>query len=178
MRSVTVSNLRVSNVPIIGNTTLSSCDKNGSVAGICILSIATCCWCFSFQCQDSTFAGPSSASNNSKMKFSLQLATAATLLASAHASNLTTEAVARPPPPPPPPPACRYLPSDPQWPNAAAWKSLNSSVGGRLIATVPIGTPCHDPKYNKAVCAQLQSNWELPQTQFVAPTLFAGACLT
>ncbi|KAL5090704.1 hypothetical protein Trisim1_004013 [Trichoderma cf. simile WF8] len=100
------------------------------------------------------------------MKFSLQLAATATLLASAHASNLTTEAVARPPPPPPPPPACRYLPSDPQWPNAAAWKSLNSSVGGRLIATVPIGTPCHDPKYNKAVCSQLQANWELPQTHY------------
>ncbi|KAK4085134.1 CAZyme family AA7 [Trichoderma aggressivum f. europaeum] len=100
------------------------------------------------------------------MKFSLQLAAAATLLASANASNLTTEAVARPPPPPPPPPPCRYLPSDPQWPNAAAWKSLNSTVGGRLVATVPIGTPCHDPKYNKNVCAQLQTNWELPQTHY------------
>ncbi|UKZ80017.1 hypothetical protein TrVFT333_007781 [Trichoderma virens FT-333] len=42
---------------------------------------------------------------------------------------------------PPPPPPCRYLPGDANWPNAAAWASLNSTVHGRLIATVPIGTP-------------------------------------
>lgn len=64
-------------------------------------------------------------------------------------------------------PSCRYLPGDPGWPSAAAWSALNSTVHGRLVATIPIGTPCHDPKYNQTACATLQTNWELPQTQFV-----------
>ncbi|KAL7942698.1 hypothetical protein V8C42DRAFT_331663 [Trichoderma barbatum] len=70
---------------------------------------------------------------------------------------------ARPPPPPPP---CRYLPGDSNYPSAATWKSLNTTVKGRLIATVPIGTPCHNPKYNQGTCAALQSAWGLPQTHY------------
>lgn len=63
--------------------------------------------------------------------------------------------------------SCRNLPGDASWPSAAAWSALNSTVQGRLIATVPIGTPCHDPHYKQATCAALQTNWPLPQTQFV-----------
>ncbi|RFU78917.1 fad binding domain-containing [Trichoderma arundinaceum] len=63
-------------------------------------------------------------------------------------------------------PSCRNLPGDSGWPSAAAWSALNSAVHGRLVATVPIGTPCHDPKYNKAACATLQANWPLPQTHY------------
>lgn len=97
------------------------------------------------------------------------LAAAVALFAAANAQSNTTATanaatVARPPPPPP---ACRNLPGDPGWPSAATWAALNKTVGGRLIATVPLGTPCHDPKYNQAVCANLQAAWELPQTQFV-----------
>lgn len=89
------------------------------------------------------------------------IAAAVALFAAANADT-----AARPPPPPPPPP-CRNLPGDPGWPSAASWAALNNTLGGRLIATVPLGTPCHDPKYNQAVCANLQADWELPQTQFV-----------
>jgi hypothetical protein len=61
--------------------------------------------------------------------------------------------------------SCYCFPGDSCWPSTKAWSNLNSTVGGRLIATVPIGTPCHDPTFNAAECAALQSEWTLVQTQ-------------
>ncbi|KAE8352510.1 hypothetical protein BDV28DRAFT_124558 [Aspergillus coremiiformis] len=57
---------------------------------------------------------------------------------------------------------CHCLPGDRCWPSPSAWKSLNTTVGGRLIATVPIGSPCHEPNYDAAACAALQSSWNTP----------------
>ncbi|KAM0119401.1 hypothetical protein ACP6JC_003914 [Aspergillus fumigatus] len=62
---------------------------------------------------------------------------------------------------------CRCLPGDSCWPSPASWAALNSTVGGRLVATVPIGSPCHDPTYDAAACAALRDAWNLPQTQYV-----------
>lgn len=62
---------------------------------------------------------------------------------------------------------CRVLPGDAKWPDAATWASLNSTVQGRLIATVPIGHVCHDPTYDAAACAALQETWAQPMTQSV-----------
>ena len=62
---------------------------------------------------------------------------------------------------------CHCLPTDSCWPAPSDWASLNSTVGGRLIATVPIGTPCHDPNYDAAACAALQAEWYEPQPQYV-----------
>ena len=47
------------------------------------------------------------------------------------------------------------------------WASLNSSVDGRLIATIPLASPCHDPNHNAALCTSLQQNWFLPPQQSV-----------
>ncbi|KAJ5847404.1 hypothetical protein N7455_011361 [Penicillium solitum] len=58
---------------------------------------------------------------------------------------------------------CHCLPSDSCWPAPSAWASLNSTVGGRLVATVPIGSPCHEPNYNAAACAALKTSWNNPQ---------------
>ncbi|KAH8820658.1 hypothetical protein F5884DRAFT_57366 [Xylogone sp. PMI_703] len=52
---------------------------------------------------------------------------------------------------------CKCMPGDECWPSPIAWNILNATVGGRLIATVPIGTPCHDPHYDAAECAYFQS---------------------
>ncbi|KAB8204083.1 hypothetical protein BDV34DRAFT_198156 [Aspergillus parasiticus] len=57
---------------------------------------------------------------------------------------------------------CYCLPGDSCWPSTSSWESLNSTVGGRLVATVPIGSPCHDPTYDAAACAALKSNWTTP----------------
>ncbi|KAL3430244.1 hypothetical protein BDV09DRAFT_178922 [Aspergillus tetrazonus] len=64
--------------------------------------------------------------------------------------------------------SCHCLPGDACWPSAAKWNALNSTVGGRLIATVPIGSVCHEPTYDVEACAQLQEDWNLPQTHYVS----------
>lgn len=61
---------------------------------------------------------------------------------------------------------CRYLPGDAGWPSTSVWNALNATVGGQLIATVPLGSPCHDPNYDADLCAELQDEWSLPQLHF------------
>lgn len=65
-------------------------------------------------------------------------------------------------------PKCRYLPGDPQWPSVKTWGKFNSTVGGKLVASIPIGSPCHDPTYDEAACQALRDEWENPLTQYVA----------
>lgn len=60
---------------------------------------------------------------------------------------------------------CRSLPGDASWPATTAWDTLNTTVSGKLIATVPIGSVCHDPNYDEAACTALQNSWTLPETQ-------------
>ncbi|KAK2601094.1 hypothetical protein N8I77_010566 [Diaporthe amygdali] len=55
--------------------------------------------------------------------------------------------------------SCRCFPGDACWPSDAEWSSLNATVGGRLIATVPLGSPCHDPHYDEEQCAYLRDQW-------------------
>ncbi|RFU34023.1 hypothetical protein B7463_g2267, partial [Scytalidium lignicola] len=42
------------------------------------------------------------------------------------------------------------------------WDQLNSTIGGRLIQTVPLGSPCHDPFYDEAECDSLRQEWNFP----------------
>ncbi|KAK1148485.1 hypothetical protein N8T08_009490 [Aspergillus melleus] len=74
---------------------------------------------------------------------------------------------------------CHCLPGDSCWPSTETWNSLNSTVGGRLVATVPVGLPCHDPTYDEAACKTLQNNWHHPQVHLdssssVMQTFFAN----
>lgn len=56
-------------------------------------------------------------------------------------------------------PVCKYIPGDAGWPSHKAWQGLNTTVAGRLIATVPIAHVCHDrgefSAYNETACAEL-----------------------
>jgi hypothetical protein len=63
---------------------------------------------------------------------------------------------------------CRCLPGDACWPAGDAWASLNETVDGRLIADVPIGSPCHDPNYDALACENLKANWLEVAPQYVA----------
>lgn len=56
--------------------------------------------------------------------------------------------------------SCKCFPGDACWPSAAEWSGLNATVGGRLVATVPLGAPCHDPAYDEVTCKSLQSQWQ------------------
>jgi hypothetical protein len=60
---------------------------------------------------------------------------------------------------------CRFLPGDKEWPSQKDWDKLNSTVSGRLIATISPGHVCHDPTYDAQACAALQTSWTLPQAQ-------------
>lgn len=62
---------------------------------------------------------------------------------------------------------CRYLPGDANWPSPRDWATLNSTVGGKLIQTVPLAAPCHDPTYNQEVCTQYQALWAFPNYQYI-----------
>lgn len=60
---------------------------------------------------------------------------------------------------------CRCMPSDPCWPTTSEWSHFNSTVGGRLIRTVPLAAPCFDPNYNAAECQYLRDEWTQPALQ-------------
>ncbi|KAI1857161.1 hypothetical protein JX265_011362 [Neoarthrinium moseri] len=54
---------------------------------------------------------------------------------------------------------CKCFPGDACWPSPTEWAAFNSTVGGRLIETIPLGSPCHDPNYDAELCASLQDQW-------------------
>jgi hypothetical protein len=62
---------------------------------------------------------------------------------------------------------CRCFPGDTCWPSSAKWDLFNKTVGGRLIATVPIASPCHDTfpgvSFDAEKCAEIQANWPRPE---------------
>lgn len=65
---------------------------------------------------------------------------------------------------------CRCFPGDACWPSVDEWNGLNETVNGRLIATIPLASACHDDQYaayDKERCAELQNGWLNPETQYV-----------
>jgi hypothetical protein len=60
---------------------------------------------------------------------------------------------------------CRNIPGDDAWPALEDWKTLNTSVSGRLIKTTPAGYVCHNPTYNAEACKGLNSTWIFPSAQ-------------
>ncbi|KAI1103042.1 FAD-binding domain-containing protein [Jackrogersella minutella] len=74
---------------------------------------------------------------------------------------------------------CKYLPGDAYWPSQLEFTALNDTVHGRLIATVPLGSPCHDPTYDEELCVSLQEQWlyssvHLESSSSVMAPLFAN----
>jgi hypothetical protein len=63
--------------------------------------------------------------------------------------------------------SCYCLPEDACWPSSTEWDSLNTTVNGRLVATKPLGSVCHDPSYDEAACEALKAAWRLPDVQYV-----------
>ncbi|KAL8285839.1 hypothetical protein RB601_005990 [Gaeumannomyces tritici] len=62
---------------------------------------------------------------------------------------------------------CRCLPGDECWPSTSAWGKFNSTVSGRLIATAPLGSVCHEPNYDEAKCAAVRAKWTNPELHIV-----------
>lgn len=78
--------------------------------------------------------------------------------------------------------SCRCFPGDSCWPSPTTWSQLNSSVNGRLIATTPLASVCHDPNYDEETCANLNEDWIWPQTHYdtsssiMAPFYAGNSC--
>lgn len=66
-----------------------------------------------------------------------------------------------------PAPACKTFPGDETWPAKAEWDAFNRTVNGRLVATVPLGAPCHGSSFNNATCESLKSQWQTEKIQYV-----------
>ena len=63
---------------------------------------------------------------------------------------------------------CKCFPGDKCWPTPTEWTAFNKTLGGKLVATVPLAAPCHDDKwasYSEATCEALQANWTNPELQ-------------
>ncbi|RYP16124.1 hypothetical protein DL765_005325 [Monosporascus sp. GIB2] len=58
---------------------------------------------------------------------------------------------------------CKCFPGDACWPSEQEWAAFNSTVGGRLVKTVPLASPCHDPNYDEFLCNEIRSQW-MPST--------------
>lgn len=67
------------------------------------------------------------------------------------------------------PTQCLCFPGDTCWPEEQDWNEFNATLGGRLIATIPIASACHDSSfmpYNAEACAELRSAWNNPSTHY------------
>lgn len=80
---------------------------------------------------------------------------------------------------------CRCFPGDTCWPTLPQWTAFNQSLGGKLIATIPVASPCHDDTFglfDAEGCAALKSTWFFPETHFdtsssiMAPYFANGSC--
>lgn len=63
---------------------------------------------------------------------------------------------------------CKCFPGDDCWPTVEEWSEFNSTIDGKLIATVPLAAACHDSQwggYDNAKCTQMQDGWLDPETQ-------------
>ncbi|KAK1831166.1 FAD binding domain-protein [Podospora conica] len=70
---------------------------------------------------------------------------------------------------PSPPSPCRCFPGDACWPTPNEWNRFNKTLGGKLVATVPVGAVCHDSSfgpYDAARCSALRETWLLSSTHY------------
>lgn len=61
---------------------------------------------------------------------------------------------------------CKCFPGDDCWPSLCDWDKLNQTVKGRLVATVPLASPCYPSSewdnYGNDTCSDLQNGWLKP----------------
>lgn len=62
--------------------------------------------------------------------------------------------------------SCKTFPGDSNWPSQPDWTAFNRTVGGRLVATVPLGAPCHGSAFDSAKCESLKSQWQTEMIQY------------
>ncbi|CAG8975654.1 hypothetical protein HYALB_00008413 [Hymenoscyphus albidus] len=79
--------------------------------------------------------------------------------------------------------SCRCFLGDACWPSSTSWQSFNSSIGGNLIASVPIAAVCHDystsnssaTTFDANACQSLEDSWFYPSTHLPSSSSAMGA---
>ncbi|KAI9713955.1 MAG: hypothetical protein M1820_000685 [Bogoriella megaspora] len=64
---------------------------------------------------------------------------------------------------------CKCFPGDPCWPTLSEWQTFNETIGGKLIATIPLASVCHDDQwgsFDAEACSELQDRWFSPETHW------------
>ncbi|KAJ4353059.1 Zinc finger E-box-binding homeobox 1 [Ascochyta clinopodiicola] len=61
---------------------------------------------------------------------------------------------------------CKTFPGDKAWPSTSEWNSFNRTVGGRLVATVPLGSPCHGSTFDNTTCEALKGQWQYEKVHY------------
>jgi hypothetical protein len=66
---------------------------------------------------------------------------------------------------------CKTYPGDLFWPHKIAWQVFDLLVGGALIKTTPLASPCYDDFGNQdtAKCEAINSKWTDSMMQYVSP---------
>lgn len=56
---------------------------------------------------------------------------------------------------------CKTFPGDELWPSTNIWNSLDMLLGGALIKTVPLASPCYQNwgNYDADLCDVVTANW-------------------
>ncbi|KAL4897557.1 hypothetical protein BDV59DRAFT_208387 [Aspergillus ambiguus] len=66
--------------------------------------------------------------------------------------------------------SCKCTPNDACWPSEDTWRSLNTSVSGKLIQNTPPAISCYPgPYYNEAECAYAYKQWTNSTFQSLSP---------
>lgn len=63
--------------------------------------------------------------------------------------------------------SCRCFPGDACWPKPADWDAFNRTLGGKLVATIPIAATCNTeffPPYDAQKCESLRNVFFFPET--------------
>ncbi|ETS73449.1 hypothetical protein PFICI_15054 [Pestalotiopsis fici W106-1] len=64
---------------------------------------------------------------------------------------------------------CKAIPGDSSWPTDADWAQLNSTLNGRLIASEPISSVCHNPSFDEDACSALREIWPFDTPHLDSP---------
>ncbi|KAL2813077.1 FAD-binding domain-containing protein [Aspergillus cavernicola] len=65
---------------------------------------------------------------------------------------------------------CRCSPSDDCWPSLSSWSSLNTTVGGKLIAKQPLAKSCYQGgSYDAQRCEKVTASWTNSSFQEASP---------